>query len=77
VVDYEECRRLGHNKQVRTSQETHNIYATEPGRLMLFSIWSSHGRDHREWRLLVYKIGVRTSQETHYVSATETSQLML
>jgi hypothetical protein len=28
--DYEECRLLGYRNAVRTSQETHYFYATEP-----------------------------------------------
>jgi hypothetical protein len=36
--DYEECRRLGYNNTVRTSQETHYVSATEPSQLMLCKI---------------------------------------
>jgi hypothetical protein len=33
--DYEECRLLGYENPLRTSQETHYISATESSRLML------------------------------------------
>jgi hypothetical protein len=75
--DCEECRLLGYKTPVRTSQETHNVSATELSRLMLCKIWGFHGGVYEECRLLGYKTPVRTSQETHYVSATELSRLML
>jgi hypothetical protein len=62
--DYEECRLLGYINPVRTSQETHYVFATEPNQLMLCKIRSFHGGDHEECRLLGYKNTVRTSQET-------------
>jgi hypothetical protein len=34
----EECRLLGYETPVRTSQETHYVSATEPSRLMLYKI---------------------------------------
>jgi hypothetical protein len=36
--DYEECRLLGYENPVRTSQETHYVSATESTRLMLCKI---------------------------------------
>jgi hypothetical protein len=36
--DYEECRLLGYNSPVRTSQETYYVPATESSRLMLYKI---------------------------------------
>jgi hypothetical protein len=36
--DYEECRLLGYKNQVRTSQETHYVSATETSQLMLCKI---------------------------------------
>jgi hypothetical protein len=36
--DYEECRLLGYKNPVRTSEETHDISATEPSWLMLCEI---------------------------------------
>jgi hypothetical protein len=33
--DYEECRFLGYKNSVRTSQETHYVFATESSQLML------------------------------------------
>jgi hypothetical protein len=35
---YEEYRLLGYENQVRTSQETHYVFATEPSQLMLCKI---------------------------------------
>jgi hypothetical protein len=75
--DCEECRPLGYENPVRTSQETHYVSATEPSQLMLCKIWRFHGSDYEECRLLGYKNPVRTSQETHYVSATEPNRLTL
>jgi hypothetical protein len=75
--DYEECRLLGYKTPVRTSQETHYVFATESSQLMLFKIRGFHGGDYEECRLLGYRNPFRTSQETHYVFATESSQLML
>jgi hypothetical protein len=72
----DECRLLGYKYSVRTSQETHYVYATELSRLMLCKIWGFHGSDYEECRLLRYKNPVRTSQETHYFSTTESSRLM-
>jgi hypothetical protein len=75
--DYEECRLLGYKNQVRTSQETHYVSATESSQLMLCKIWGFHGGDYEKCRLLRYKNTFRTSQETRYVSVTESNQLML
>jgi hypothetical protein len=75
--DYEECRLLGYRNPVLTSQETHNVSATESSRLMLCKIWGFHGGGYEECRLLGYKNSFHTSQETHYVSPTESSRLML
>jgi hypothetical protein len=75
--DHEECRLLGYKTQVRTSQETHYVSATESSHLMLSKILGFHGGNYEECRLLGYKPQVRTSQETHYVFATGSSQLML
>jgi hypothetical protein len=75
--DYEECRLLWYRNQVRTSQETHYVSATDPSHLMLCKIWGFQGGDYEEWHLLRYRNPVRTSQETHYFSNTELSQLML
>jgi hypothetical protein len=75
--DYENCRLLGYNNPVRTSQETHYFSAIESNQLMLSEIWGFRGSDYEECRLLGYKNPVRTSQETRYVSATGSSQLML
>jgi hypothetical protein len=36
--DYEECRLLGYNNPIRTSQETHYVSATEHSRLMVCKI---------------------------------------
>jgi hypothetical protein len=36
--DYEECRLLGYENPVRTSQETHYVSAMESNRLMLCKI---------------------------------------
>jgi hypothetical protein len=40
---YEECRLLEYKKPVRTSQETHDISATESNRFVLCKIWGFHG----------------------------------
>jgi hypothetical protein len=45
----------GIKKPVRTSQETHDISATEPSRLMLCKIWGFHSGEYGECRLLGYK----------------------
>jgi hypothetical protein len=74
---FEECRLLGYEYPVRTSQEKHYVSATESSRLMLCKIWGFHGGDYEECRLLGYKNPICTSQETHYVSVTESSRLML
>jgi hypothetical protein len=50
--DYEECRLLGYKNPVRTSQDTHYVYATEPSRLMLCNIWGFHGGNYEKCRLL-------------------------
>jgi hypothetical protein len=73
----EECRLMGYENPVRTSQETHYVSARELSQLMLCKIWGFHGGDYEEFRLLGYKNPVRTSQETHSYSATEPSRLML
>jgi hypothetical protein len=75
--DYEESRFPGYKNPVRTSQETHYVSATEPGRLRPCKIWGFHGGDYDECHLLRYNNPVHTSQETHYISATELNQLML
>jgi hypothetical protein len=75
--DYEEWRLLGYKNQVRISQETHYVSATESSQLMLCNIWGFQRGDYEECHLLGYKNPVRTSHETHYVSTTEPSQLML
>jgi hypothetical protein len=77
TADYEEKRILGYKYPVRTSQETHYVSATEPGRLMLGRICGFHGGDCEELCILGYKYPVRTSQETHHVSVTEPGRLML
>jgi hypothetical protein len=38
IHDPEECRLLGYKNPVRTSQETHYVYATESSQLMLRKI---------------------------------------
>jgi hypothetical protein len=74
---FEEWRLLGYRNPVRSYQETHYLFTTEPTQLMLCKIWGFHGGNYEECRLLGYKTPVLTSQETHYVSGTESSQLML
>jgi hypothetical protein len=58
---------------VRTSQETHNVSATEPNRLMLcgetVAVCCENRAEHTDT--------VRASQETHDISATEPNRLML
>jgi hypothetical protein len=44
--DYKEFRLLGYKTPVLTSQETHNISATEPSRLILCKIRGFHGGDY-------------------------------
>jgi hypothetical protein len=77
ISDCEKCRLLGYKYSVRTSQETHYVFATEYSLVMLCKIWGFRGGDYEECRLLGYKNPVCTSQETHYFSVTESSQLML
>jgi hypothetical protein len=48
----EECRLLGYENPVRTSQETHYVSATEPSWLMLCKIRGFHSGDYEECRLL-------------------------
>jgi hypothetical protein len=50
--DYEECRLLWYRHPVRSSQETHNVSATDHSRLMLCKIWCFHGGNHEECRIL-------------------------
>jgi hypothetical protein len=50
--DYEECRLLGYESPVRTSQETYDISATEPCQLMLYKIGGFHGGAFEECRRL-------------------------
>jgi hypothetical protein len=50
--DYEECRLLGYENPVRTSQETHYFSTRESSYLMLCKIWGFHGGDYEECRLL-------------------------
>jgi hypothetical protein len=52
--DYEECRLLGYNYPVRTSQETHYVSATDPSQLMLCNILGYHNGDYEECHLLGY-----------------------
>jgi hypothetical protein len=52
--DYEECRLVGYETLLRTSQETHYVSATEPNRLMLCKIWGFQDGDYEECRLLRY-----------------------
>jgi hypothetical protein len=75
--DYEECSLFGCKNQVRTSQKTHYVSATEPSWIMLCRISGFHGGDYEECRPLGYKNSVITSHETHYVSATDPSRLKL
>jgi hypothetical protein len=75
--EYEECRLLGYNNPVRTSQETQYVSATESSRLMLYKIWDFYGGDYEEYRFLGYKNPVHTSQETYYFSVTQPRRLML
>jgi hypothetical protein len=55
-----------HIDTVRTSQEAHYIFATQPNRLMLFgetvAVYLENHTEHTDT--------VRTSQEAHYFSAT-------
>jgi hypothetical protein len=70
---------------VRTSQETHYVTATEPNRLMRsigFRRWYNNititilGISHRPIFYLKHAmVNVRTSQETHYVTATEVNAI--
>jgi hypothetical protein len=67
---------------VRTSQETHNVSATKPNRLMLFrEIIAVYCENHMEYtttpcrQIAVYANAVRTSQKINHVSATGTNQL--
>jgi hypothetical protein len=50
--DYAECRFVGYENPVRTSQETQYGSATEPSQLMLCKIWGFHGGDYEDFRLL-------------------------
>jgi hypothetical protein len=52
VVDYEECRLLGYENPVHTSQETYYVSATELSRLLLYKIWGFHGSVYEECSLL-------------------------
>jgi hypothetical protein len=52
--DYEECRLLGYYNAVRTSQETHYVFATELSMLMPRKILGFHGGDYEECFLLGY-----------------------
>jgi hypothetical protein len=67
------------NNSVRTSQETHYVFVTEPNRLITFrasvAVYCENRMEHRD--TLCEQNAVRTSQETHYVSATEPNRLML
>jgi hypothetical protein len=49
--DYEEYRFLAYKNPFHTSQEAHDVSATEPSRLMLCKIWGFHGGDYEECRL--------------------------
>jgi hypothetical protein len=55
VLLCEESRPLGYEDPVRTSQETHYVFATGSSRLTLCKIWGFHGGDDEECRLLGYK----------------------
>jgi hypothetical protein len=57
--DYEECRLLGYNNTVLTSQETLQLSTTQPSQLMMCHIWGFNGGDYEECRLLGYN--------THFV----------
>jgi hypothetical protein len=51
--DYEECRPLGYQNSVHTSQETHYFSVTEPSLLMIRKILGFHGGYYEEcenWR---------------------------
>jgi hypothetical protein len=52
--DYEECRLLRYRNQLRTSQETHYVSATEPSRVILGKIW----RVSRRWLWRMSSSGV-------------------
>jgi hypothetical protein len=52
--DYEERRLLGYKNPVRTSQEKHYLYATEPSRLMLCKIL----RFSRRWLWRMLSSGI-------------------
>jgi hypothetical protein len=75
--DYEECRLLGYENPVLTSQATHYVSATESHRLMLCKIWRFHGADYEGRHILGYKSPVRNSQETHCISTPESSRWTL
>jgi hypothetical protein len=59
--DSEECRLLGNETPVRTSQETNYVSTTESSRLMLCKIWGFHGGDYEECIPLGYENLVPTS----------------
>jgi hypothetical protein len=68
-----QCFSILHKDSVRTSQETHHVFATEPSRLMLcgetVAVCCENRTEHTDT--------VRTSQETHHVSTTQPNRLML
>jgi hypothetical protein len=51
----EKCRLLSYKNQVRTSQETHYVSATESSQLMLCEIWGFHVGVYEECCFLGYK----------------------
>jgi hypothetical protein len=57
---YEECRLLGYKNPVRTSQETHYVFATSTNRLIICNIRRIHGGDYEECRLMGHNNPVRT-----------------
>jgi hypothetical protein len=46
--DHEECRPVGYKPPVRTSQETHYVFATQPSQLMPCKNSGFHGNDCEE-----------------------------
>jgi hypothetical protein len=75
--DYEECGLLVYKNPLRTSQETHDVFATEPIRLMLCKTWGFTAGTMKNAVFCYIKNPVLTSQETHDVSASEPRRLML
>jgi hypothetical protein len=73
-----------YKNSVRTSQETHDVTATKPNRVMLFRervavYWENH-TEHTDTlcgQNAIYINSVRTSQKTYDVTATKSIRLML